>query len=109
MNAGAHGVSRTTAQVARALGIRTSTLLRLLRESTTAGLTSPCSWTRGAYRWQGGPETIARWLAQLVEYQVDPVPQPPSAGVDLRPDDLSHPLQAPMTLSIYAQSLAVGR
>jgi hypothetical protein len=109
MNAGAHGVSRTTAQVARALGIRTSTLLRLLRESTAAGLSSPCAWTRGAYRWQGGPESIARWLAQLVEFQVDPVPQPSTPGLDLQAADLNLPAQPPLTLSSYARSLAVGR
>lgn len=109
MNAGTHGVSRTTAQVARALGIRTSTLLRLLRESTTAGLPTPCAWTRGAYRWQGGPEAIARWLAKVVEFQVDPVPQPPAHCADLNAGEASSSDSAPMTLSTYARSLAFGQ
>lgn len=97
----------STSQVAKLLGVRPATLLRLRRESLVAGIAAPCEWARRRHRWSVTPILLCRWIAAVIEHRSDPF------AVSRAPDDhapagIAGPPQG--SLAQYARALgAAGR
>jgi hypothetical protein len=97
----------STSQVAKLLGVRPATLLRLRRESLVAGIAAPCEWARRRHRWSVTPILLCRWIAAVIEHRSDPFAAPGAQGDDATPSGTKASAQG--SLAQYARSLTAGR
>jgi hypothetical protein len=96
----------TTGQVARLLGVRTSTLFDLRRESHAAGIPTPCERTEGASRWQADPMMLVRWLGAVIEHRKTPGKGRGAARAAATAD--TAPVGACASLADFARTLGGG-
>ena len=98
----------STNQVAKMLGVRPATLLRLRRESLVAGIATPCVWARRRHRWTVTPILLCRWIAAVIEHRSDPFASPGARG-DEDAAPAGTPSAAQGSLAQFARAISVGR